>query len=225
MRKRKDDHMDSHEEKKNNLRKLSKAQLLELMVDQEDGQEPVDKELVSKELLRIENRKRFFKAIRATIVSLLCVAAVAVLLSTLVFPVIIVRGKNMEPTLEEKDIIIMQKNGQLEAGDIVAAYINNELVVKRIIALPGDWVDMDGSGNVYVNDQLLEEPYIRNKAFGTCDLVMPYQVPENRYFLMGDQRSTSLDSRSTQVGCVARKQIVGKCFLRVWPMDRLYIFN
>ena len=124
----------------------------------------------------------------------------------------------MTPTLAEGDIVVSWKGSDFEQGDLVAFYLGNKILVKRCIAGPGQWVDIDADGNVYVDSKLLDEPYLTEKALGECDLDFPYQVPENRYFCMGDHRSTSVDSRSTTVGCVAEEQIVGKIVFRVWPL-------
>ena len=127
----------------------------------------------------------------------------------------------MTPTLQEGEIILSVKNSEFETGDIVAFYYNNKILIKRIICGPGDWIDIDEDGTVYVNEVRLDEPYLAEKALGECDISLPYQVPEGRWFVMGDHRSTSVDSRSTAVGCVSEEQIVGKIIFRVWPFTRL----
>ena len=142
----------------------------------------------------------------------------AVLVATLWLPVLQIYGSSMTPTLEEGDIVVSIKSKTYETGDIVAFYYNNKILIKRVIAGSGDWVDLDEDGTVYVNGEKLDEPYVKDKAFGECDLELPYQVPESRIFVMGDHRSVSVDSRSKAVGCVAEEQIVGKLVCRIWPL-------
>ena len=156
---------------------------------------------------------------RSTIYPLIVVAAVAVLVATIWMPVLQIYGASMAPTLDEGDIVISVKGSAFEPGDLVAFYMGNKILVKRCIAGPGQWVDIDADGNVYVDGELLDEPYLTEKALGDCDIELPYQVPDNRYFCMGDHRSTSVDSRSTTVGCVSDEQIVGKILFRVWPLS------
>lgn len=145
----------------------------------------------------------------------------AVLVATLWLPVLQIYGSSMTPTLEEGDIVVSIKSKTYETGDIVAFYYNNKILIKRVIAGSGDWVDLDEDGTVYVNGEKLDEPYVKDKAFGECDLELPYQVPESRIFVMGDHRSVSVDSRSKAVGCVAEEQIVGKLVFRIWPLTGL----
>lgn len=171
------------------------------------------------ELKREQYHRNYKRVLRSTVFTLITVAAVAVLVATLLLPVLQIYGNSMTPTLSEGQIVFAVKSSDLEPGDIVCFYYNNKILVKRVIAGPGDWVDLDEEGNVYVNGELLDEPYITEKAFGDCDIELPYQVPDSKIFVMGDHRSTSIDSRNTAVGCVAQEQIVGRIIFRIWPFQ------
>ena len=182
-----------------------------------------DTALLEKELKRQVYRKNYHSTLRSTIYTLITVAAVAILVAVLLLPVLRIYGSSMNPTLQEGDLVLSLKQGDFKTGDILAFYYNNKILVKRVIANAGDWVDIDKDGNVYVNQQKIEEPYLadKEKAFGECNIKLPYQVPESRIFVMGDNRSTSVDSRNTAVGCVAEEQIVGRIVLRVWPLKNI----
>lgn len=175
-------------------------------------------EQVRAELNRERYKSRYKTVFRSTIYTLLVVAAVSVLVATLWMPVLQIYGTSMTPTLNEGEIVVSVKGADFETGDLVAFYLGNKLLVKRCIAGPGDWVDITEEGDIYVNGELLEEPYIEEKALGDCNIELPYQVPEDKWFLVGDHRATSSDSRNTAVGCVAEEQIVGKIVYRVWPL-------
>ena len=175
-------------------------------------------EQLTAELEREKYKRQYKRVLRSTVYSLIVVAAVAVLVATIWMPVLQIYGASMTPTLDEGDIVISIKGSDFAPGDLVAFYMGNKILVKRCIAGPGQWVDIDADGNVYVDGRLLDEPYLTEKALGDCDIALPYQVPDNRYFCMGDHRSTSVDSRSTTVGCVSDEQIVGKIVFRVWPL-------
>lgn len=174
---------------------------------------------LERELKRRKYVSSYFRIIGSTISSLIVVAAIAVLIATLLFPVLRVTGSSMTPTLENDQLIVCQKTGNFECGDVVAFYYNNKILLKRVIALSGDYVSIAEDGTVTVNGEVLDEPYVSELALGECDLEFPYQVPEERIFVMGDHRSTSVDSRTTQVGCIAEEAIIGKVSLRIWPMD------
>ena len=173
------------------------------------------------ELKRERHRRTYGLTLRSTIYSLITVAAVAVLVATLFLPVLQIYGTSMTPTLYDGDVVVSVKTGRLERGDVVAFYYNNKILVKRVIAGPGQWVDIDEDGSVYVDGELLDEPYVEEKALGTCNIELPYQVPDGRWFVMGDHRSVSVDSRDQSVGCVFEEQIVGRLTFRLWPLNRI----
>lgn len=179
-------------------------------------------ELLEAELSRVKYRQRYRTVLKSTIYTLITVAAVAVLVATLWLPVLQIYGSSMTPTLQDGEIVFSVKTSEMEQGDIIAFYYNNKILVKRVIAGPGDWINIsEENGDVYVNDVLLEEPYLVEKSYGDADIELPYQIPDGKIFVMGDHRSTSVDSRHTVVGCVAEEQIVGKIIFRVWPLNQL----
>lgn len=201
-----------------------------VMRTKKNGKQTANKQIPSveeleRELKRERYKKRYGTVLRSTVYALVTVAAVAVLVATLWMPVLQIYGASMTPTLTNGDIVLSVKADRFQPGDIIAFYYNNKILVKRVIASPGDWVDMDEDGNVFVNGELLEEPYLEEKAVGECDIELPYQVPESRIFVMGDHRSVSVDSRSTTVGCVADEQIVGKLVFCLWPFQNLGAVN
>lgn len=178
-------------------------------------------EQLEAELKRVKYQNRYHSVLRSTIYTLIVVAAVAVLVATLWLPVLQIYGNSMTPTLQDGEIILSVKTSEFEPGNIIAFYYNNKILVKRVICGPGDWINIDADGTVYVNEVRLDEPYLVEKALGDCNIELPFQVPDGRYFVMGDHRSTSVDSRNTAVGCVADEQIVGKIIFRVWPLNQL----
>ncbi|WP_415934425.1 signal peptidase I [Ruminococcus champanellensis] len=175
-----------------------------------------------KRLRRKQNSRRIF---RQTVFSLLVVAAVAVLAAMLFFPIFRVTGSSMEPTLDPKEIVVCLKSSRFQSGDLVAFYYNNKVLLKRVIGTAGDTIEIDDSGNVFVNGSQLDEPYIMQKSLGQSDIDFTFHVPDNRIFVMGDNREASVDSRTTAVGCIADEYVIGKVFLRVWPLERLGTLN
>ena len=173
------------------------------------------------EITRRRYDRDFRTVMRHVIYTMVVVAAFAALVAVLLLPVLRIYGHSMSATLDEGDIVVSVKGSDFAVGDVISFYYNNKLLVKRVIGNPGDWIDIDQKGNVYVNQKLLDEPYLDEKAFGDCNIELPYQVPESRIFVMGDNRDTSVDSRNTSVGCVYEEQIVGKIVFRIWPLDRI----
>ncbi|MBR6407765.1 MAG: signal peptidase I [Clostridia bacterium] len=171
------------------------------------------------ELKREQYKQRYRRTLRSTVSVLIVVAAVAVLASTLWFPAIKIFGDSMSPTLRKGEIVVAVKGNYYKPGDVVGFYYGNKLLIKRFIAGPGDWVNIANDGTVYVNDIELAEPYLKEKAFGDCNIKLPYQVPEGRYFVLGDHRAISIDSRNATVGCIAEEQMVGKIFFCIWPFS------
>ncbi len=173
---------------------------------------------VEAEMSKIKYKSRFLKTLLSTISVLVVVAAAAVLLSTLLFPVVQVSGDSMVPTFASGDILVLVKTKDINYGDLCCASWQNKTLLKRVIGMPGDSIDIDSEGNVYVNDELLDEPYVKEKSIGKCELELPCQVPEDKYFLLGDQRENSSDSRNPDVGCIAEDQVIGKVLFKVWPL-------
>ena len=174
---------------------------------------------LSRELKRVRYNSGFNGMLRSTVGILITVAAIAVLIAVLLLPVLQIYGTSMSPTLNEGDIMVSVKGTKFETGEVVAFYYNNKILVKRVIANAGEWVDIDKDGNIYVNNKMLEEPYIVEKAYGETNIELPYQVPDSRIFVVGDNRDASIDSRNTSVGCVSDEQIVGKIVFRIWPFS------
>ena len=178
---------------------------------------PID--ALQKELKRERYKRRFRKLLKSTVNALIVVAAVAALVATLVLPVLQIAGTSMEPNLNDGDIVLLVKTKDLQTGDLCAFYYSNKILIKRVIATPGDYIWIEADGTVYLNGEPLEEPYITKKALGECDVEFPYQVPENNCFVMGDQRETSIDSRSSVIGCISEDQMIGKILCKFWPLS------
>ena len=179
---------------------------------------------IETERKRYRWKKAYFKALRGTVSVLTYMAAVAALIATLVLPVLQIEGTSMEPTLTSGDIVLLTKTSTFGRGDICGFSWNNKILIKRVIGIPGDWIEIDTDGTVYLNGEKLDEPYAEQISFGECDLEFPFQVPQEQYFVLGDMRESSIDSRNTLVGCVEYEQIIGKIFFRIWPLKEMQIF-
>lgn len=182
-------------------------------------------EQLKAELRRVRHKNEYRRALQGTVSVLVVVAAIAVLVATMFLPVLQVCGTSMEPTMESGQIVLALKNAKFEQGDVVAFYFNNKILLKRVIGNPGDWIDMKEDGTVFVNNVELDEPYLADKSLGQCEITFPYQVPDGKIFVLGDHRATSVDSRSTAVGCIAEDFIVGKVEFRVWPLNQIEKIN
>ena len=182
-------------------------------------------ELLEAELKKEQYKRNYRRVLRSTAFSLLVVAAAAVLVAVLLLPVLQINGVSMTETLQDGDIVVALNSKKFTTGDIIAFYYNNSILVKRVIAAAGDWVDIDEEGNVYVNGELLNEPYISEKALRECNIELPYQVPDGRCFVMGDHRATSIDSRNTAVGCISDSMVVGRILVRVWPLEQMGVIR
>lgn len=179
------------------------------------------KKQVETERKRYRRQKAYNKALSGTVYVLTIVAAVAVLIATLVLPVLQIEGTSMSPTLANGDIVLLTKTTSFDRGELCGFSWNNKLLIKRVIGLPGDWIEIDTDGTVYLNGEQLDEPYAEQLAVGECDLEFPFQVPQEQYFVLGDMRESSIDSRNTLIGCVEKDQIVGKVFFRIWPFKEI----
>ena len=186
-------------------------------MDEKNIAVPTTEELGA-ELERVRGRKRFLKLLYNTVASLIVVAAVAVLVSMLFLPALRVTGVSMTPTLHNDELVVCRRIGGFEKGDIIAFYHNNKILLKRVIGVAGDVIDIKNDGSVYVNGEKLDEPYVDSLSYGTCDIELPYQVPDNRYFVMGDHRSESIDSRTKEIGCIVEEMIIGKVIWCIWPL-------
>ena len=178
-------------------------------------------DVLQKELKRERYKRRFRRLLRSTVNALIVVAAIAALIATLVLPVLQIAGTSMEPNLNDGDIVLLIKTDRLETGDLCAFYYSNKILIKRIIGTPGDYLWINPDGTVYLNGSELDEPYLIEKSLGECDVEFPYQVPEKHYFMMGDHRDTSIDSRSSVIGCITDDQIIGKILCKIWPLEEV----
>nr|WP_050796814.1 signal peptidase I [Streptococcus suis] len=181
--------------------------------------------IMSEELDKIRYKERYLEILKNTIFTLVTVAALAVLIAMLWLPVLHVYASSMSPTLEAGDTVATVKTNTLSTGDMVAFYYNNKVLVKRVVATSGQWVNIDEQGNVYVNGKTLDESYVKDKVYGQTDIKLPYQVPEGQYFVMGDHRSVSIDSRNTAIGSIGEEQLVGKLTFRIWPFHKMGVIK
>lgn len=182
-------------------------------------------EQIEVELKREKKNIRYRKVIKNTLHVMIIVAAIAVLIATLLMPVLQISGTSMEPTLNNKDIVVLVKTGKMDRGDLCGFSYSNKILIKRVIGVPGDVVDIAHDGTVYINGEELKEPYVTEMGRGECDIELPYLVPEEKYFLMGDHRKTSIDSRSTVIGGVSNEQIIGKLLIKIWPIKEISLLN
>lgn len=182
-------------------------------------------EQIETEILREKYNQKYKQVLRSTMYSLIVVAAVAVLIATLAFPVLQISGSSMEPTLNDEEIVVLLKTTNMKKGELCCFSYQNKLLIKRVIGLPGDKINIDENGNVYVNDEPIDEPYVTDRALGECDIAFPCYVTDNHYFVLGDHRSTSIDSRSSVIGLVSEDYIVGKIFFRIWPFDSISLVD
>ena len=182
------------------------------------------KQQVETERKRYRRQKAYNKALGGTVYVLTIVAAIAVLIATLVLPVLQIEGTSMEPTLVSGDIVLLTKTTKFDRGELCGFSWNNKLLIKRVIGIPGDWIEIDTDGTIYLNGEKLDEPYAAQLSVGECDLEFPFQVPQEQYFVLGDMRESSIDSRNTLIGCVEKDQIVGKLFFRIWPFKTIRFF-
>lgn len=191
------------------------------MTDSTIPEKQLSIEQLENELQRERHKKRYGRVMRSTVYALVVVAAFAILTAVLWMPVLRIYGSSMTPTLQEGQVVVALKGSKFDHGDVVGVYYGSKLLVKRCIATAGEWVDIDADGNVYVDNELLDEPYLTEKAFGECDIKLPYQVPDHTIFVVGDHRATSVDSRSKSVGCIDEENVVGRIVLRVWPLNKI----
>ena len=182
-------------------------------------------DLLEGELKRTQYNRRYRRTLRTTIFSLLLVAAVAVIIAVLLLPVLQISSGSMENTLVDGDMVISLNNGKYKTGDIIGFYYNNVVLIKRVIATSGDWVDIAEDGTVTVNGVVLDEPYVEEKALGDCNIKLPYQVPQGKCFVLGDNRTESIDSRNTAVGCISNDVVLGKLLARIWPLKSFTLLN
>lgn len=220
---------------KKNITKIIKFKNLPIIKNKFKNQkEPQKKQIdyknftikeIEQELKRETYKSKYKKVFMSTIYTLVIVASISALIATLVMPVLQISGSSMNPTIHEGDIVLTIKTKTIKSKDIIAFYYGNKILVKRVIAEPGSWVNITEDGNIYINEELLDEPYIEIKSLGNIDIEFPYQVPEDSYFVLGDEREKSIDSRNSIIGSISKKEIIGKVIFRVWPIKQIGILN
>lgn len=182
-------------------------------------------DIIEKELQKEKNKNMFGRILKSTVGALVVVAASVVLVAVLLLPVLQISGNSMTDTLHDGDIVVALNGGRFKRGDVIAFYYGNDILIKRVIAMPGQWVDIDLDGNVYVDGELLVEPYVQDRALGECSIELPYQVPEGKLFVLGDHRSVSIDSRHKEIGCIDNSKVVGRMAFCVWPLSNMGAVN
>lgn len=208
---------------KKDLRHLKRKELIDLIDKMQTDSDLVSNEEVKEELSRLKERERYLKKVQKTLSILVVVAAISVLVATLWMPVLKIYGSSMDPTLENGQIVVSIKTKKLKSGDVVAFWQGNKLLVKRVIASPGQKVDIDVNGKVFVDGKAISESYLDSESLGNTDIDFPHQVEESRWFCMGDNRESSIDSRSAVIGDVSKEQIEGKVLFSVWPLNNIGI--
>lgn len=208
---------------KKDLRHLKRKELIDLIDKMQTDSDLVSNEEVKEELSRLKERERYLKKVQKTLSILVVVAAISVLVATLWMPVLKIYGSSMDPTLENGQIVVSIKTKKLKSGDVVAFWQGNKLLVKRVIASPGQKVDIDVNGKVFVDGKAISESYLDSESVGNTDIDFPHQVEESRWFCMGDNRESSIDSRSAVIGDISKEQIEGKVLFSVWPLNKIGI--
>ena len=208
---------------KKDLRHLKRKELIDLIDKMQADSDLVSNDEVKEELSRLKERERYLKKVQQTLSILVVVAAISVLVATLWMPVLKIYGSSMDPTLENGQIVVSIKTKKLKSGDVVAFWQGNKLLVKRVIAGPGQKVDIDVNRKVFVDGKAISESYLDSESLGNTDIDFPHQVEESRWFCMGDNRESSIDSRSAVIGDVSKEQIEGKVLFSVWPLNKIGI--
>ena len=208
---------------KKDLRHLKRKELIDLIDKMQTDSDLVSNDEVKEELSRLKERERYLKKVQKTLSILVVVAAISVLVATLWMPVLKIYGSSMDPTLENGQIVVSIKTKKLKSGDVVAFWQGNKLLVKRVIASPGQKVDIDVNGKVFVDGKAISESYLDSESLGNTDIAFPHQVEESRWFCMGDNRESSIDSRSAVIGDISKEQIEGKVLFSVWPLNKIGI--
>ena len=175
---------------------------------------------IEKELKLETYKSKYKNVLMTTIYALIIIAAFAALVATLIMPVLQISGASMKPLYKEGDIVLSLKTKNITSGDIIAFYHGNKILVKRVIAKSGQWVVISDDGNVYVDGILIEEPYVTEKTLGDSDIEYPYQVPDGSLFVLGDNRTNSIDSRNSEIGSIKQENIIGKIILKIWTENK-----